>query len=131
MFEGEDGVDAGGVQREFFQLLLAALFDASYGMFRRPSSSLQGKWWFSHTAFDSDAEFELVGKIFGLALYNGTHVTVPLASALWKRLLGAEVGLGDLRDLDPDLERGLRALLDFDGDVAEVFCRTMSVEFDF
>lgn len=33
VFEGEEGVDEGGVQKEFFQLLIRDIFDANYGMF--------------------------------------------------------------------------------------------------
>ena len=32
-FVGEDGIDEGGVQKEFFQLIFAQIFDVSYGMF--------------------------------------------------------------------------------------------------
>ena len=31
MFEGEEGIDAGGVTKEFFQLLSQALFDPMFG----------------------------------------------------------------------------------------------------
>ncbi len=32
-FSGEDGVDEGGLQKEFFQLLVEKLFDPVYGMY--------------------------------------------------------------------------------------------------
>ena len=32
-FQGEDGLDEGGVRREFFQVLTRKLFDPSYGMY--------------------------------------------------------------------------------------------------
>mmetsp|Transcript_14729 Transcript_14729/g.17051 ORF Transcript_14729/g.17051 Transcript_14729/m.17051 type:complete len:91 (-) Transcript_14729:231-503(-) len=38
-FKGEPGVDAGGVQKEFFQLLIRDLFDVEYGMFDYNSES--------------------------------------------------------------------------------------------
>lgn len=31
IFVGEEGVDAGGLQKEFFQLLIRNLFDVRYG----------------------------------------------------------------------------------------------------
>ena len=31
-FDGEEGVDAGGVRKEFFQLLSHAIFDVNYGV---------------------------------------------------------------------------------------------------
>ena len=32
-FAGEQGIDQGGVKKEFFMLLLRQLFDLNYGMF--------------------------------------------------------------------------------------------------
>ncbi len=32
-FLGEDGVDEGGVRKEFFQLIVRQIFDVNYGMF--------------------------------------------------------------------------------------------------
>jgi len=32
-FDGEAGIDEGGVQKEWFQLLVAELFSLKYGMF--------------------------------------------------------------------------------------------------
>ena len=32
-FVGEDGIDEGGVQKEFFQLIMSQIFDVNYGMF--------------------------------------------------------------------------------------------------
>ena len=33
VFEGEEGVDEGGVRKEFFQLIVRQLFDVNYGNF--------------------------------------------------------------------------------------------------
>lgn len=38
-FEGEQGVDEGGVSKEFFQLIVEEIFNPDYGMFtHRPDS---------------------------------------------------------------------------------------------
>lgn len=39
-FEGEQGVDEGGVSKEFFQLIVEAIFNADYGMFTQQPDSL-------------------------------------------------------------------------------------------
>jgi hypothetical protein len=31
--QGEEGIDEGGVQKEFFQLIVRQMFDLNYGMF--------------------------------------------------------------------------------------------------
>lgn len=34
VFEGEEGIDAGGVKKEYFQLIIKELFDPSFSMFK-------------------------------------------------------------------------------------------------
>lgn len=43
-FEGEQGVDEGGVSKEFFQLVVEQIFNADYGMFTHRADS-QTVWW--------------------------------------------------------------------------------------
>lgn len=45
IFDGEEAVDAGGVTKEFFLLLLKELMDPIYGMFTQYSES--NLLWFS------------------------------------------------------------------------------------
>lgn len=45
IFDGEEAVDAGGVTKEFFLLLLKELMDPIYGMFTQYSDS--NLLWFS------------------------------------------------------------------------------------
>lgn len=47
IFDGEEAVDAGGVTKEFFLLLLKELMDPVYGMFTHYSES--NLLWFSDT----------------------------------------------------------------------------------
>lgn len=43
-FEGEQGVDEGGVSKEFFQLIVEEIFNADYGMFTlQPDTCTM--WW--------------------------------------------------------------------------------------
>lgn len=39
-FEGEQGVDEGGVSKEFFQLIVEEIFNPDYGMFTQQPDSL-------------------------------------------------------------------------------------------
>ena len=38
--QGEEGIDEGGVQKEFFQLIVRQMFDLNYGMFTHDEVSL-------------------------------------------------------------------------------------------
>ena len=132
IFDGEEGVDAGGVRKEFFQLIMSRLhfLNTSYGMFNEnPESHLL---WFNANATEQEDldNFELIGTIVGLAIYNGVLLDFPFPSILCKKLKGHEADLGDLMQLQPDLARGLASLLSFPGDVESTFQTTFQVTFE-
>lgn len=60
---GEEGVDEGGVQKEFFQLLVRELFNPDYGMFTYDQRIHYH--WFRPSKLDMETEFELVGILIG------------------------------------------------------------------
>jgi len=125
-FEGEDGIDEGGVRKEFFQLLIERLFSEQYGMFTRVGGSL----WFNQGCTWSDGEYSLVGMLIGLALYNGVILDVHFPLVVYKKLLPDQRWtLRDVAFLDPELARGLRQLLEFEpaGLVEDTFCRSFEV----
>jgi len=74
IFKGEEGIDEGGVQKEFFQLIVRQMFDLNYGMFTCDEESRC--FWFSATALENAREFNLIGKVFGLAIYNSVILDV-------------------------------------------------------
>lgn len=48
----------------------------------------------------------------------------------YKKLLNGKPTFADLKDAQPNLAKGLQALLDYSGaDIADVFCRTFEVEY--
>uniref|UniRef100_A0A670K4Q7 HECT and RLD domain containing E3 ubiquitin protein ligase 3 n=1 Tax=Podarcis muralis TaxID=64176 RepID=A0A670K4Q7_PODMU len=121
IFDGEEAVDAGGVTKEFFLLLLKELLNPIYGMFTcYPESNLL---WFSDTCFVEHNWFHLIGIICGLAIYNFTVVDLHFPLALYKKLLNVKPCLEDLKELSPTEGRSLQQLLDYPGDdVEETFC---------
>jgi E3 ubiquitin-protein ligase HERC4 len=103
VFKGEEAIDAGGVRKEFFILLMRELLDPKYGMFYSyPETNVI---WFSEASFEDDSMYFLVGVICGLAIYNFTIIDLPFPLAMYKKLLKEEVGLSDLTDLSPTLEK--------------------------
>lgn len=123
---GEEGIDAGGVAREFFQLLSAQLFDVNNGMWTTRFNSDEPVTWFNESCIWKDDEFFLVGVLVGLALYNDVLIDAHFPPALYRKLLGATIGLEDM--VDPTVRSGLQQLLDYeDDDVEDVFCLSFSV----
>ncbi|MEQ2192013.1 putative E3 ubiquitin-protein ligase herc4 [Xenoophorus captivus] len=107
IFVGEDAVDAGGVRKEFFLLIMKELLNPKYGMFRYYEESRL--IWFSHKTFEDFDLFNLIGVICGLAIYNFTIVELNFPLALYKKLLKRKPTLEDLKELMPDVGRSVFA----------------------
>lgn len=135
-FVGEEGVDAGGLRKEWFLLLVREIFDPHHGLFLYDEDSRF--CYFNPYCFESSEQFFLVGVLLGLAIYNSTILDIALPPFAFKKLLAAapqtsgpqpssarsnyRCTLDDLAEYRPALAKGLRALLEFDGDVADTFC---------
>uniref|UniRef100_A0A8D0WXT9 HECT-type E3 ubiquitin transferase n=1 Tax=Sus scrofa TaxID=9823 RepID=A0A8D0WXT9_PIG len=126
IFDGEEAVDAGGVTKEFFLLLLKELLNPIYGMFTYYQDS--NLLWFSDTCFVEHNWFHLIGITCGLAIYNSTVVDLHFPLALYKKLLNVQPGLEDLKELSPSEGRSLQELLDYPGeDIEETFCLNFTI----
>ncbi|KAM7154492.1 putative E3 ubiquitin-protein ligase HERC3 isoform 1-T1 [Molossus nigricans] len=126
IFDGEEAVDAGGVTKEFFLLLLKELLNPIYGMFTYYQDS--HLLWFSDTCFVEHNWFHLIGITCGLAIYNSTVVDLHFPLALYKKLLNVQPGLEDLKELSPTEGRSLQELLDYPGeDIEETFCLNFTI----
>ncbi|KAL1918392.1 uncharacterized protein VTP21DRAFT_3052 [Calcarisporiella thermophila] len=127
-FTGEEGVDAGGLRKEWFLLLVKELFEPQYGMFTWDEDSKL--CWFNPASFETDEQYYLVGVVIGLAIYNSTILDIHLPLACYKKLLNYPVGLQDLKEFRPAFARGLEHLLEFEGDVESIFCRDFVGEYE-
>uniref|UniRef100_A0A6Q2XX91 HECT domain-containing protein n=1 Tax=Esox lucius TaxID=8010 RepID=A0A6Q2XX91_ESOLU len=126
IFVGEEAVDAGGVRKEFFLLIMRELLDPKYGMFRYYEESRL--IWFANKTFEDIDLFHLVGVICGLAIYNLTIVELHFPVALYKKLLKRKPTLEDVKELMPDVGRNLQQLLDYtEDDVEEIFCLNFTI----
>ncbi|CAE8633475.1 unnamed protein product, partial [Polarella glacialis] len=139
-FVGEDGLDEGGVRREFFQVLVRQLFDQSYAMFTRDPNA--HTTWFSTLALDNGDTnflFKACGTVIGLAIYNnedGIQIQFPLA--LFKKLKGEALNLSDLQDIHPEVWMSMQQLLswtpatgDPNREFEDIFCLTFAITYDF
>ncbi|CAM9423866.1 unnamed protein product [Scytosiphon promiscuus] len=130
VFRGEEGVDEGGVAKEFFQLLTVQLFDQSFGMFV-PAGKEGRSLWFNKDCVWADEEYGLVGLLVGLAVYSGVILDLPLPLVVFKKVLGEQLSLQDLEDIDPDLLQGFQRLREYDGgDDEDIFGLDFRVTWD-
>ncbi|RPB08298.1 HECT-domain-containing protein [Morchella conica CCBAS932] len=140
-FIGEDGVDAGGLKKEWFLMVARDVFDPNYGMFIYDEDSKY--CYFNPYSLESSEEYYLVGMLLGLAIYNSTILDVALPPYVFKKLLHLTnkhqlatssvrpplvQTLEDLAVFRPALASGLVKLLEFEGDVEATFCRDFVAE---
>ncbi|PWY78361.1 hypothetical protein BO70DRAFT_380595 [Aspergillus heteromorphus CBS 117.55] len=130
MNEGEEGLDHGGVQQEFFRVLMAEALDTSYGMFTTDGRTRMS--WFQPCSWEPLYKFELLGLLMSLAVYNGLTLPVTFPTAFYRKLLGLKVKhLDHIRDGWPELSKGLEDLLAWEeGDVGDIFMRTYEFSFE-
>ncbi|EHA48235.1 ubiquitin-protein ligase E3A [Pyricularia oryzae 70-15] len=141
-FRGEEGVDAGGLRKEWFLLLVREVFNPDHGLFVYDDDSHY--CYFNPNSFETSDQYFLVGVVFGLAIYNSTILDVAFPPFLFRKLLAASpqpsgaspahsrppmtYTLEDLAEFHPMLAKGLRQLLEFEGDVEETFCLDFVVD---
>jgi hypothetical protein len=111
-FVGEQGEDEGGVRKEFFLLFIRQIFDPNYGMFSYNSKTRL--YWFNHYTFEPKIKYELIGIIFGLAIYNNIILDVKFPLTVYKKLLGINPTLEDMKEYDPELYQNLKFLKETD-----------------
>jgi E3 ubiquitin-protein ligase HERC4 len=85
MFLGEDALDAGGVKKEFFLILIREILDPKYGMFTYYDQTRTV--WFNDQSFEETDMYFLIGELCGLAIYNRIIIYLPFPLALYKKLL--------------------------------------------
>ncbi|ORY64156.1 uncharacterized protein BCR38DRAFT_208474 [Pseudomassariella vexata] len=129
-FHGEEGVDAGGVTREWFQVLARQMFDPNYALFV-PVSSDRTTFHPNKLSGINDEHlmfFKFIGRIIGKSLYEGRVLDCYFSRAVYKRILGKPVSVKDMESFDPDYYKSLVWMLE--NDITDIITETLSVEDD-
>lgn len=127
-FVGEQGVDEGGVSKEFFQLIIEEIFNPDYGMFIEQKET--NTFWFNSTSFENRAQFMLIGIIVGLAIYNNIILPVSFPLVVYRKLMGLRGTFLDLEYINPTLFKSLKSMLEYEGsDMEDVFMQTFRIAY--
>ncbi|XP_010675966.2 E3 ubiquitin-protein ligase UPL1 isoform X2 [Beta vulgaris subsp. vulgaris] len=128
-FQGEEGIDAGGLTREWYQLLSRVLFDKGALLFTtvgnnatfqpNPNSVYQTE----HLSY-----FKFVGRVVAKALYDGQLLDVYFTRSFYKHILGVKVTYHDIEAVDPDYYKNLKWMLE--NDVSDIPDLTFSMDAD-
>ncbi|CAL8102741.1 unnamed protein product [Orchesella dallaii] len=125
-FKGEEGLDYGGIAREWLHLLSHEMLNPSYGLFQyshenqccvqiNPDSGVNP----DHLSY-----FQFVGRVLGLAVFHGHHIDGSFTLPFYKMLLNKSITLSDIQAVDPELHQSLTWMLhnDITGVIESNFC---------
>lgn len=129
-FRGEEGVDAGGLTREWYQVLSRQIFNPDYALFTATTSDRstfhpnRASWVNpEHLSF-----FKFVGMIIGKAVFDGFMLDCHFTRAVFKKILGKPASLKDMESLDPNYYKSLVWMLE--NNITDIIVETFSVEAD-
>jgi len=113
-FRNEQGVDAGGLSREFFGILAKEIFNPNYALF----TSTEDGCTFqpnpnSNVNPDHLSYFRFVGRIVGKAVADGYLLDSHFTRSLYKHMLGKEPTHHDMEAIDPDYYKNLKTILEY------------------
>ncbi|XP_072303900.1 ubiquitin-protein ligase E3A isoform X1 [Eucyclogobius newberryi] len=124
-FEGEQGVDEGGVSKEFFQLVVEEIFNPDIGMFAYEERTRL--FWFNSSSFENEGQYTLIGIVLGLAIYNNCILDVHFPMVVYRKLMGKKGTFRDLADANPVLHQSLKELLEYEGSVEDDMMITFQI----
>ncbi|KAI7075070.1 putative E3 ubiquitin-protein ligase [Hortaea werneckii] len=129
-FHGEEGIDAGGVSREWFGSMARQMFNPDYALFNPVASDRTTFHPNPHSDVNEEhlSFFKFIGRIIGKALYEGRLLDCHFSRAVYRRILGRTVSLKDMESLDLDYYRSLVWILE--NDITDVTFETFSVDVD-
>lgn len=115
-FDGEDGLDYGGLSREFFFLLSHEMFNPFYCLFEYSAHDNYTLQINPHSGINPEHlnYFKFIGRVVGLAIFHRRFLDAFFIGALYKMILGKLVVLADMEGVDADFHRSLQWMLDND-----------------
>ncbi|XP_069508366.1 E3 ubiquitin-protein ligase Itchy homolog isoform X2 [Ambystoma mexicanum] len=109
IFPGEEGLDYGGVAREWFFLLSHEVLNPMYCLFEyagKDNYCLQINP-ASYINPDHLKYFRFIGRFIAMALFHGKFIDTGFSLPFYKRILNKPVGLNDLESVDPEFYNSL------------------------
>ncbi|KAJ6661093.1 hypothetical protein lerEdw1_016894, partial [Lerista edwardsae] len=109
IFPEEEGLDYGGVAREWFFLLSHEVLNPMYCLFEyagKDNYCLQINP-ASYINPDHLKYFRFIGRFIAMALFHGKFIDTGFSLPFYKRILNKPVGLKDLETVDPEFYNSL------------------------
>ncbi|XP_053697513.1 E3 ubiquitin-protein ligase Su(dx) isoform X2 [Sabethes cyaneus] len=109
IFRGEEGLDYGGVSREWFFLLSHEVLNPMYCLFEyanKNNYSLQINP-ASYVNPDHLQYFKFIGRFIAMALYHGRFIYSGFTMPFYKRMLNKKLTTKDIESIDPEFYNSL------------------------
>ncbi|KRX14510.1 NEDD4-like E3 ubiquitin-protein ligase WWP2 [Trichinella nelsoni] len=121
-FKGEEGLDYGGIAREWFFVLSHAILDPMYCLFEY---SGKNKYNLeinpaSYVNPDHLKYFKFVGRIVAMAFFHSKFIYNGFTMPFYKRMLGKRLTLEDLESVDPEFYNSLKWIQENNVDEADL-----------
>jgi len=130
-FVSEDGIDQGGLTREFYTVLTHGFVDPSPALFTH--SAVDDYTYQINPLSGVNPEhleyFELLGKVMAKSIFDGVQLDVHFSSAFYKSLLDIPLRFDDLEKVDTELHKSLLYLRDTEIDPL-CLCIFFTVSYD-
>ncbi|KAF0978141.1 hypothetical protein FDP41_002656 [Naegleria fowleri] len=128
-FQGEEGLDVGGLTREWFLLLSKEILNPNYALFipcadqttyqPNPSSYINSE----HLSY-----FQFIGRVIAMAILNEQYLDCHFTRSFYKHIIGTPITYHDIESIDPDYYKNLNWMLK--NDIEDVLYYTFTQEVD-
>ena len=131
-FTGEEGIDAGALNREWCTILVRNIFDPMYALFMMSPGKAATYKPDRRSYVNADQHldyFKFAGRFFGKAIYDGQLLDAYFTRSFYKHMLGIKPNYHDMEMEEPEHYKSLCWILE--SDITDVMDLTMSTEFDY
>ncbi|KAG5461051.1 MAG: LOW QUALITY PROTEIN: hypothetical protein BJ554DRAFT_6819 [Olpidium bornovanus] len=113
-FDGEDGLDYGGLSREFFFLLSHEMFNPFYCLFEYSAHDNYTLQINPHSGINPEHlnYFRFIGRVVGLAVFHRRFLDAFFIVSFYKMILKKKITLEDMESVDADFHRSLTWMLE-------------------
>ncbi|EXJ86014.1 E3 ubiquitin-protein ligase hulA [Capronia coronata CBS 617.96] len=127
-FDGEDGLDYGGLSREFFFLLSHEMFNPFYCLFEYSAHDNYTLQINPHSGINPEHlnYFKFIGRVVGLAIFHRRFLDSFFIGAFYKMMLRKKVTINDMEGVDEEYHKNLTWCLE--NDITDVLDQTFSIE---
>ena len=115
-FEGEEGIDYGGVAREWFFKLSREVLNPMWCLFQYANDTNYALQINPHSSINPDhlKYFRFIGRFIALALFQKKFIDSGFTLPFYKRILNRPMALSDLEAVDPEYYRSLKWIQETD-----------------